>query len=150
MNGHPCDVRIKLSEESPGVVVEPLRCEGGAMTSQTQYANNDGVNIAYQVHGKGPVDMILVPGWVSHVEFVWEVDMYAAFLKRLASFCRFIMMDRRGTGMSDPADNFPTLEQRMEDVRAVMDDVGSEKATIIGISEGGPMSILFAASYPEQ
>ena len=120
------------------------------MTSQTQYANNDGVNIAYQVHGEGPVDMILVPGWVSHVEFVWEVDMYAAFLKRLASFCRFIMMDRRGTGMSDPADNFPTLEQRMEDVRAVMDDVGSEKATIIGISEGGPMSILFAASYPER
>jgi len=120
------------------------------MESQTRYANNDGVNIAYQVHGKGPRDLILIPGWVSHVEFVWEVDMYAAFLKRLASFCRFIMMDRRGTGLSDPADNFPTLEQRMEDVRAVMDDAGSEKATLMGISEGGPMSILFAASYPER
>ena len=120
------------------------------MESQTRYANNDGVNIAYQVHGEGPRDLILVPGWVSHVEFVWEVEMYAAFLRRLASFCRFIMMDRRGTGLSDPVVDFPTLEQRMEDVRAVMDDVGSEKATLMGISEGGPMSILFAASYPER
>ena len=97
------------------------------MESQTRYGNNDGVNIAYQVHGEGPLDLILVPGWVSHVEFVWEVDMYAAFLRRLASFCRFIMLDRRGTGLSDPADNFPTLEQRMEDERAVKDDAGSEK-----------------------
>jgi len=121
------------------------------MESQTRYGNNDGVNIAYQVHGEGPLDLILVPGWVSHVEFVWEIDMYAAFLRRLASFCRFIMLDRRGTGLSDPADNFPTLEQRMEDVRAVMDDAGSEKKdTLRGISEGGPMSILFSATYPER
>jgi len=120
------------------------------METQTRYVKKDGVNIAYQVHGEGPTDLILVPGWVSHVEYAWEVEQYAAFLERLASFCRFIMMDRPGTGLSDPVDKFPTLEQRMEEVHAVMDDAGSETATVMGISEGGPMSILLAATYPER
>src|SRR5204863_1557889 len=91
-----------------------------------------------------------VPGWVSHVEYAWEEPSYARFLTRLASFSRLIMLDRRGTGLSDRVADLPSLEDRMDDVRAVMDAAGSEQAALFGISEGGPMCLLFAATYPER
>ena len=120
--------------------------------TDTRYAKSGEVNIAYQVLGKGPVDLVYVPGWVSHVELAWELPDLAAGFERLASFSRVILFDKRGTGMSDPVptDELPTLEQRMDDVRAVMDAVGSERAVIFGASEGGNMSMLFAATYPER
>ena len=118
----------------------------------TRYAQSAGVNIAYQVVGHGPVDVVYVPGWVSHVELAWELPELAAGFERLASFSRLILFDKRGTGMSDPvpADQLPTLEQRMDDVRAVMDAVACERAAIFGASEGGNMSMLFAATHPER
>ena len=122
------------------------------MPPQTRYARSGGVNLAYQVLGDGPVDLVYVPGWVSHVELGWEDADLAHGLGRLASFARLILFDKRGTGMSDrvPVDELPTLEQRMDDVRAVMDEVGSERAALFGTSEGGGMSALFAATYPER
>jgi len=120
------------------------------MPPRTRYAKSDDVNIAYQVTGESLFDLVLVPGWVSHVENVWEEPSFARFLHRLRFFCRLILLDRRGTGLSDPVAKLPTLEQRMDDVRAVMDASGSEKAAIFGLSEGGPMGILFAATYPER
>jgi pimeloyl-ACP methyl ester carboxylesterase len=116
----------------------------------TSYAKSGDVNIAYQVVGDGPTDLVYVPGWVSHVELGWELPELARGFERLASFSRLILFDKRGTGMSDPvpASELPTLEQRMDDVRAVMDAVGSEQAAIFGASEGGNMSMLFAATYP--
>jgi class 3 adenylate cyclase len=122
------------------------------MTPDTRYAKSGEVNIAYQVVGDGPVDLVYVPGWVSHVELAWELPDLAAGFERLASFSRVILFDKRGTGMSDPvpADELPTLEQRMDDVRAVMDAVGSERAAIFGASEGGNMSMLFAATCPKR
>jgi pimeloyl-ACP methyl ester carboxylesterase len=120
------------------------------MPPRTRYAKSDDVNIAYQVTGEGPFDLVLVPGWVSHLENAWEEPSFARFLHRLSSFCRLILIDRRGTGLSDPVTNLPTIEQRMDDVRAVMDAAGSKKAALFGISEGGPMCIVFAATYPER
>lgn len=119
---------------------------------ETRYAKSGGVNIAYQVVGGGPVDLVYVPGWVSHVELAWELPDLARGFERLASFSRVILFDKRGTGMSDPVaeHELPSLEQRMDDVRAVMDAVGSARAAIFGASEGGNMSMLFAASYPER
>jgi len=115
-----------------------------------KYARSGDVNIAYQVVGDGPIDLVLVLGWVSHLAYVWELPAIAAFLNRLASFSRLILFDKRGCGMSDRVHPLPTLEQRMDDVRAVMDAAGSAKAALIGISEGGVMSALFAATYPER
>ena len=117
---------------------------------ETHYARSGDVNIAYQVLGSGPVDIVFVMGWVSHLEYFWAEPHFAAFLRRLAGFSRLILFDKRGTGLSDrvPNDQLPTLEQRMDDLRAVMDAVGSRSAVIVSISEGGPMSALFAATYP--
>ena len=120
------------------------------MRAETKYAKSGDVHIAYQVVGDAGPDLVLVPGWVSHVEYAWEEPSYARFLTRLASFSRLIMLDRRGTGLSDRVADLPSLEQRMDDVRAVMDAAGSERATLFGISEGGPMCLLFAATYPER
>lgn len=117
---------------------------------ETHYARSGDVHIAYQVTGEGPLDLVFVPGFVSHVEASWQSPGRAKFFRRLASFSRLILFDKRGTGLSDRASQNFTLEQRMEDVRAVMDAVGCERAALFGISEGGPMSILFAASYPER
>jgi pimeloyl-ACP methyl ester carboxylesterase/DNA-binding winged helix-turn-helix (wHTH) protein len=119
---------------------------------ETKYVLNDDVNIAYQVVGNGDLDIVFVMGWVSHLEYFWEEPHFASFLNRLASFSRLILFDKRGTGLSDrvPLNQLPTLEQRMEDVHAVMNAVGSEKAVLIGVSEGGPMCSLFAATYPEK
>ncbi|HEY7003901.1 MAG TPA: adenylate/guanylate cyclase domain-containing protein [Gaiellaceae bacterium] len=126
----------------------------GSEASQpvTRYAQSGDVNIAFQVVGNGPLDLVYVAGWVSHLEYFWQEPNYAAFLRRLASFSRLILFDKRGTGMSDrvPESDLPTLEQRMDDVRAVMDAVGSEEAALVGMSEGGPMCLLFAATYPER
>ena len=120
------------------------------MFTGAKYARSGNVNIAYQVVGEGPIDLVLVLGWVSHLAYVWELPAMAAFLDRLASFSRLILFDKRGCGMSDRVHPLPTLEQRMDDVRAVLDAVGSERAAVMGISEGGVMSALFAATYPER
>jgi pimeloyl-ACP methyl ester carboxylesterase/DNA-binding winged helix-turn-helix (wHTH) protein/class 3 adenylate cyclase len=119
---------------------------------ETMYARSGDVNIAYQVIGDAPLDLIFVMGWVSHLEYFWREPSFARFLLRLASFSRLILFDKRGTGLSDrvPLYQLPTLEQRMDDVRAVMDAVGSERAALCGVSEGGPMCSLFAATYPEK
>jgi class 3 adenylate cyclase len=114
------------------------------------YARSGDVNIAYQVTGAGPFDLVLVPGFFSHLEIGWEHPDHAAFLDRLGAFARLIRFDKRGTGLSDRAVGLPDLEARMDDVRAVMDAVGSSQAALFGYSEGGPMSILFAATYPER
>lgn len=118
---------------------------------RTQYAKTeDGTNIAYQVLGDGPFDLVFVPGFVSHVEQNFQVPVVRSALERLASFSRLILFDKRGTGMSDPAPGAPSLDTRMDDLRAVMDAAGSAEAALLGISEGGPMSVSFAATYPER
>jgi class 3 adenylate cyclase len=117
---------------------------------ETRYARSGDVSIAYQVTGDGPFDVVHVPGFVSNVEVSWQVPLIAAFNRHLASFCRLIRFDKRGTGMSDRVTGVPTLETRMDDVRAVMDAAASERAALLGASEGGSMSILFAATYPER
>jgi class 3 adenylate cyclase/pimeloyl-ACP methyl ester carboxylesterase len=117
---------------------------------ETHYARSGDVSIAYQVVGEGPFDLVFVPGAISNVELAWRVPAQAAFFQRLASFCRLIRFDKRGTGMSDRVAGAPSLETRMDDVRAVMDSAGSKRAALIGVSEGGPMSVLFAATYPER
>lgn len=120
------------------------------MTPETHYTSSDGVNIAYQVLGDGPLDLVLVPGWISNLEIFWEEPRVAKFLRNLAAFSRLILFDKRGTGLSDRVTESPTLEERMADVHAVMDAVGSERAALVGYSEGGPMCALFAATYPER
>jgi pimeloyl-ACP methyl ester carboxylesterase/class 3 adenylate cyclase len=118
----------------------------------TQYAKSGDLNIAYQVVGEGPRDLVYVPGWVSNIEVMWEDADLARFLNRLASFSRLIIFDKRGTGLSDsvPLDDLPTLEARMDDLRAVMDAVESKRAFLFGHSEGGNMCVLFAASFPDR
>src|SRR3989442_12202709 len=120
------------------------------MFTGARYARNGDVNIAYQVVGDGPLDLVLVLGWVSHLAYVWELPAMAGFLKRLASFTRLILFDKRGSGMSDRVHPPPTLEQRMDDVRAVLDAVGSKKTAAMGTSEGGVMSSLFPATNPDR
>jgi len=119
---------------------------------ETRYARSGDVNIAYQVFGDGPFDLVVVPGYVSNLDLSWQNEPHARFLRGLASFARVIVFDKRGTGLSDrvPIESLPTLEQRMDDVRAVMDAAGSDRAAIFGHSEGGVMSILFAATYPDR
>ena len=119
----------------------------------TRYAtSSDDVAIAYQVVGDGPRDVVVIPGWISHLELQWEHPGMRRFIEGLSGFARVILMDKRGTGLSDrvAVSDLPTLEQRMEDVRAVMDAAGSERASILGISEGGPLSMLLAAAHPER
>ena len=115
-----------------------------------RYARSGDVSIAYQVLGDGPTDLVFVMGWVSHLEYYWREPSFARFLQRLAGFSRLILFDKRGTGLSDPVTQMPTLEQRMDDVRAVLDAVGSRRAVLLGVSEGGPMCALFAATYPNR
>jgi class 3 adenylate cyclase len=119
---------------------------------KTEYARSGELHIAYQVVGDGPFDLVYVPGWVSHLDLAWEEPTLARFLGRLASFSRLILFDKRGTGLSDRVPNaeLPSLEERMDDLRAVMDAAGSERAAVFGFSEGGNLSTLFAATYPER
>jgi pimeloyl-ACP methyl ester carboxylesterase/DNA-binding CsgD family transcriptional regulator len=116
---------------------------------ETQYARRNGVNIAFQVFGSGPFDLVVVPGWVSHLEHMWQHPSYVAYLQRLGRFARLILFDKRGTGLSDRV-SVGTLEDRMDDIGAVMDALGSRKAAVYGISEGAPLSLLFAATHPER
>ena len=120
------------------------------MISETRWARSGDVNIAYRVAGDGPFDVVFVPGSGSHVELAWQVPTFRVWFDRLASFARLIHFDKRGTGMSDAVDPATPLETRIDDVRAVMDAVGSQRAAMIGVSEGGPMSILFAATHPDR
>jgi pimeloyl-ACP methyl ester carboxylesterase len=120
-----------------------------AQMPPVRYARSGDVHIAYTVAGDGPFDLVLVPGFISHLHQSWSPPMEHS-MRRLASFSRFIVFDKRGTGLSDPVSEVPTLEVRMDDVRAVMDAAGSEKAALFGFSEGGAMSLLFAATYPER
>jgi pimeloyl-ACP methyl ester carboxylesterase len=117
---------------------------------ETCYAHSDDVSIAYQVIGKGPLDLVMVPGFVSHLEVAWDEPNLARVFARLASFSRLIIFDKRGTGMSDPVTTLPTVQQRVDDIRAVMDAAGSASAGIFGVSEGGTLSLLFARAYPER
>ena len=116
----------------------------------TRYAVSGEVNIAYQTMGDGPIDIVLVPGIVSHVEFLHEFPEYTAYLRRLSKFARVVTFDKRGQGLSDRISGAPSLEERMDDLRAIMDAIGSQRAALLGISEGSPMSALFAATYPER
>jgi class 3 adenylate cyclase/pimeloyl-ACP methyl ester carboxylesterase len=116
----------------------------------TRYALSGDVNIAFQVMGGGPVDIILVPGIASHVEFLHEFPGYSDFLRRLATFARVVTFDKRGQGLSDAISGAPSLEQRVDDVRAIMDEIGSQCAVLLGFSEGSPMSAFFAAANPER
>ena len=116
----------------------------------TRYALSGDVNIAYQAMGNGPVDLILVPGVFSHAEFLHELAGFTPFLRRLSTFARVVTFDKRGQGLSDRMSGAPSLEQRMDDVRTIMDAVGSQRAILFGFSEGCPMSALFAATYPER
>lgn len=123
------------------------------MPPETRYGKTaDGVHIAYQVVGTGSIDIVFVIGWTTNVDALWEEPSLAKFLARLASVSRLIIFDKRGVGMSDrvPESALPTLETRMDDVRAVMDAAGSKRAVVLGVSEGGPLSLLFAATYPER
>ena len=117
---------------------------------ETQYAQSGELSIAYQIFGRGRRDLVYVPGIVSHIELAWEDQKTAAFLNHLSEAFRVIVFDKRGQGMSDRTEGVPNLEERIDDLRAVMEAAGSERATIFGLSEGGPMSLLFAASYPEK
>ena len=117
---------------------------------ETRYARSGDLMIAYQVVGTGPFDLVLTPGTVSHVELYWEIPGVAALLQGFAEHARLIFFDKRGTGLSDRVDGAPTLEERSDDIRAVMDAAGSQRAALIGASEGVPMSVVFAASYPER
>jgi pimeloyl-ACP methyl ester carboxylesterase len=134
----------------------PLRPIGSARTlisvevPEVRYAQSGEVNIAYQVTGEGPFDLVFVPGYATHIELAWSLPSFRTFLEELSSFSRLIRFDKRGTGMSDRVSGPATLETRMDDVRAVMDAVGSRRAAFYGLAEGAAMSILFAATYPER
>lgn len=116
----------------------------------TRYAQSGDVSIAFQIMGDGPIDLVMVPGIISHIEFAHEWPGYTAFLRRLSKFSRVITFDKRGQGLSDRMSGAPSLEQRMDDVRAVMDEAGSSRAVLMGFSEGCAMSAVFAATYPER
>ena len=145
---------VRTSEKARSRIVVEQTDEENIINNvpETMYARSGDVNIAYQVIGDAPLDLVFVMGWVSHLEYFWREPHFARFLLRLASFSRLILFDKRGTGLSDrvPINQLPTLEQRMDDVRAVMNAVGSERAALCGVSEGGPMCSLFAATYPEK
>ena len=123
---------------------------GVIQPSPVQYAQSEDVHVAYQVVGEGERDLVLVQGFVSHLDLEWDNPHMARFIRGLAEFNRVILFDKRGTGLSDRSVGIPTLEERMDDVRAVMDAAGSEHAALMGVSEGAPMSILFAATYPQR
>ena len=117
---------------------------------QTQYAESDDLSIAYQVFGHGAVDLVFIPGIVSHIELNWEIPAFARMLRKLGSHFRVIMFDKRGQGLSDRFEGVPTLEERMDDVRDVMRAASSSRAVLLAYSEGGPMGALFTATYPER
>src|SRR6478609_1408045 len=120
------------------------------MPPATRYARSGELSVAYQVIGSGELDLVLAPGFVSNLDWGWQEPGLRRYLERLASFSRLILFDKRGTGLSDPVAGPATLEQRVDDLRAVMDAAGSERAAVMGVSEGGSMAMLFAAQHPER
>ena len=149
---HIAQIQLPLSARSEGrwSVGAALTCDRGPMDVDVHYARSGDLRIAYATFGDGPVDFVFVPGWVSHLESSWGADASARFFRRIASFSRLIMFDKRGTGLSDPFTGVPTLEERSDDVRAVTEAVGSTSAFLCGLSEGGPISVFFAAAYPDR
>ena len=117
---------------------------------RTRYARSGELNIAYQVLGDGPLNLVSIPGFVSHLDLAWEDPHRATASRRWATFAKVVLFDKRNTGLSDRTAGPPTMEERMDDIRAVMDDAGVERAALVGISEGGPLAVLFAATYPER
>ena len=120
------------------------------MKPTTRYAKSGDVHIAYQIFGDGPVDIVFVPGFISQIENYWDQPGFARWLRRLGSFARVVMFDKRGTGLSDRLKDLPGMDQRMEDVSVVMDAAGLDRAAVFGISEGGSLASLFAAHHPER
>src|SRR3954447_12595293 len=120
------------------------------MAPKTQYAKHGDLNLAYQVVGEGDGDIVLIPSFVSHIEFFWAHPAIKSFLDRISSFARLLIFDKAGTGLSDPVSGIPTLEERAEEVEAVMDAAGMERAAVFGLSEGGPTSIFFSVTRPER
>jgi pimeloyl-ACP methyl ester carboxylesterase/class 3 adenylate cyclase len=120
------------------------------MLPETRYAKSRDVHIAYQVFGDGPVNLVLAPPFVSNIENYWDEPDFSRWLLRLASYARIVMLDKRGTGMSDRVTELPGLDERMDDIRAVLDAAGMDQAALLGISEGGPLTALFAATYPDR
>ncbi|MEZ6129865.1 MAG: alpha/beta fold hydrolase [Planctomycetaceae bacterium] len=161
-SGRRVDLLASMSPTTDGPGGDAATIEGSAglphpsnaeqQVPDVHYAVSDDVNIAYQVYGSGLLDLVFVMGWVSHLEWFWKEPSFAGFLRRLGESYRVILFDKRGTGLSDrvPNDQLPTLEQRMDDVRAVMDAAGSDRAVLCGVSEGGPLCSLFAATCPER
>lgn len=148
---HTEETRGRIRPES-GIASNDAGSFEELQVPDVHYAVSDDVNIAYQVYGSGPLDLIFVMGWVSHLDWFWKEPSFARFLRRLGDSCRVILFDKRGTGLSDrvPNEQLPTLEHRMDDVRAVMEAAGSDRAILCGVSEGGPLCSLFAATYPER
>lgn len=141
-----------LPDAHPAAAPVAAPIAGATRSPRVKYAHSGSVNIAYEVVGSGPIDLVFVMGWVSHLEYFWNEPSFARFLTRLSAIGRLILFDKRGTGLSDavPVSQLPTLEQRLDDVRAVMEAAGSERAVLLGVSEGGPLCSLFAATYPEK
>jgi class 3 adenylate cyclase len=159
MSRSPQIATVREASLHPGTALRDrvdLRCRDWTRTLRgvalpvTQYARSGDVNIAYQVVGEGTPDIVFIPSLTHHVELVWENPPQARFFEALASMGRLLLFDKRGTGMSDRVVGVPTLEARMDDIRAVMDAAGSERATLIGLGDGGPLCALFAATYPER
>jgi pimeloyl-ACP methyl ester carboxylesterase len=134
---------VELADRDP-------RIDTASVAPEVRYARSGDISIAYQVVGDGPFDLVWTPGALSHLDLTWEDEEKARFLRGLASFSRLIVFDKRGTGLSDRVAGIADLETRMDDIRAVMDAAGSESAAVCGVSEGGPMALLFAATYPER
>lgn len=120
------------------------------MPVETHYARRDNLHIAYQVTGEGPIDLVFLPGFASHLEHQWKEPSQAAFFERLSSFCRLIRIDKRGQGLSDRTDQMPSIDERMGDLAAVLDAVGCEKVSLLTLSEGGPLGMMWASTYPER
>lgn len=157
--GGPCRSRVPtpdgtIDRPSPGRSRAVTRAGGKnglvGEAPEIQYAKaTDGIHVAYQVFGDGSTDLVIVPGWVSHLELIWEQDEAAAFLNRLGEFCRVVLFDKRGTGLSDPVSHAPPVDERMDDIGAVMEATGIREAALLGYSEGGPLALAFAATHPE-
>jgi len=124
--------------------------KGPSTLPSTRYAKSGDIHVAYQVFGEGDIDLVFVPGFISNVENYWEEPSFARWLRKLTTFARVITFDKRGTGLSDRVEVLPTMDERMDDVRAVMDAAGSQRAAVFGLSEGGSLATLFAAHYPER
>jgi pimeloyl-ACP methyl ester carboxylesterase len=140
------DEHQPLQEIDKGKGLEPT----SLMLPRTKYARSGDIRIAYQITGDGPFDVVWAPGTMSHLDLDWEIPQRALFFERFSKFCRLIRFDKRGTGLSDRPITMATLEERTDDIRAVMDDVGIKSANIFGVSEGGSMACLFAATYPDR